>query len=78
MMHVFDVYLSVCTMTTLDSSVVQTVPNEPQVENAAFDIDFATLFEDKPGENEPENTPTGDYYVAPGFEFSKDQYTWVE
>jgi hypothetical protein len=61
-------HLPACTMPTLDSSVVQTVPNEPQVEIAAFDIDFDTLFGD-----EPENTPTGDYYLAPGFENSNDQ-----
>ena len=53
------------------SPVVHTPVNEPHGENAAFDIDFDTLFDEIEADSQGENTPTGDYYLAPGFENSK-------
>jgi len=60
-------------VTMMDSPLAHTPVNEPHGENAAFDIDFDTLFDEIAADSQGENTPTGDYYLAPGFENSKDQ-----
>ena len=60
-------------VTMMDSPLAHTPVNEPQSENAAFDIDFDTFLDEIAADSHGENTPTGDYYLAPGFENSKDQ-----
>lgn len=60
-------------VTMMDSPLVHTPVNEPHGENAAFDIDLDTFLDEIAADSQGENTPTGDYYLAPGFENSKDQ-----